>query len=67
MKNKQNIFFLILIILLVSLLYLLLGAIEQQFNYLLISLISAALIIDLVLMTRMFFRFMKPLNDKTEH
>jgi hypothetical protein len=64
MKFKQAIFFLLLTMLLISLCYLLLGAIERKSDNLSIILICLGIIGDLILITKVFFRFLKPLNDK---
>ncbi len=60
MKTKSIILFLALTILLMSLAYALLGMIERHSNVLLVIVLAAAVIGDLIVLTRLFQRFMRP-------
>ncbi|HLA51744.1 MAG TPA: hypothetical protein VK618_00480 [Flavitalea sp.] len=60
MKTKSIILFLTLTILLMSLSYTLLGMIVRHSNVLLVIILAAAVIADLIVLTRLFQRFMRP-------
>jgi hypothetical protein len=60
MKTKSIILFLTLTILLMSLSYTLLGMIERHSNVLLVIVLGAAVVADLIVLTRLFQRFMRP-------
>ncbi len=65
MKLKHTIAFLFLTVLLMALTYLLLEAIEQQVNFLLILSVTGLLITDLALMVKLFLRFMNSAPGNT--
>ncbi|HTE09149.1 MAG TPA: hypothetical protein VK628_10285 [Flavitalea sp.] len=60
MKTKSIILFLTLTILLMSLSYTLLGMIVRHSNVLFVIVLGAAVIADLIVLTRLFQRFMRP-------
>lgn len=65
MKLKHTITFLLLIVLLMSFSYLILEAVEQQVNILLILSLTGLWITDLALMVKFFLRFMNSAPDNT--
>lgn len=65
MKLKHTITFLLLTVLLMSFSYLILEAVEQQVNILLILSLTGLWITDLALMVKFFLRFMNSAPDNT--